>query len=247
MVVLYFYTVSLGDRSVLISSIVPAFLVYLSNVRRPKWGHIRLLSIFSVAIIGVFSLIRGRPYHSLFSNFNTEDLIYGFKAAFVNNEAFASHFSLYGALKFDIPLKPGYSILSLLVSIVPKIFWGNRPQTIYSYYAEYVGALPGRGYTLHHATGWYLNFGFLGIILGAIIVGWIWVYLYNISQKEACTYRNRTLCLYSKIGFYIFSGYIPIFIRAGIEVYKSAIIGVFFIPLIIIFLSSTKFSYGSCR
>ena len=89
-----------------------------------------------------------------------------------SNEAFAAHFSLYGTLKFNVAPTIGWSVYSLAASIVPRMVWADRPEDVYPYYAEQVGVNPDQGYTLHHATGWYLNFGFTGIIAGGLFVGW---------------------------------------------------------------------------
>jgi len=35
-----------------------------------------------------------------------------------------------------------------------------------------VGAIQNQGYSLHHATGWYLNFGYFGVALGAVVMAW---------------------------------------------------------------------------
>ena len=51
--------------------------------------------------------------------------------------------------------------------------------TSYQYYATGVGAREGQGYSIHHATGWYLNFGVAGVVMGAILLGRLWAGLYN--------------------------------------------------------------------
>ena len=100
-----------------------------------------------------------------------------------SNEAFAAHFSLYGVLAAGTAPKFGYSLYSLACSVIPRVLWPERPRDIYLYYSESVGTIQNQGYSLHHATGWYLNFGYTGVVLGAVALGLIWTACLNARQR----------------------------------------------------------------
>ena len=100
----------------------------------------------------------------------------GYIAQLERNEAYAAHFSMYGVLSRNVEPKFAYSLYSLALSAIPRIVWPDRPRDIYLYYSESVGTVQNQGYSLHHATGWYLNFGYLGVALGAVVMGLVWGY-----------------------------------------------------------------------
>lgn len=158
-----------------------------------------------------------------------------------NNEMFCASFSMYGALSKDIPKTYGSSFVSLAASVVPSIFWPNRPKDIYSYYANQVGAKKGQGYTIHHATGWYLNFGIIGIIIGAIVLGWIWAACYNLLSRisDPPTVLYKTIFILMANASLV--AILPQIVRAGPEAYKTLIFEAFAMPMLTIYFSSQGF------
>lgn len=155
---------------------------------------------------------------------------------FFSNEMFCAHFSMYGVLKHNVPLTYGSSVKSFFASLLPKIIYRNRPQDIYTYYAGQMKLKEGQGYTINHATGWYLNFGILGIIGGAVIFGLIWALSRNCSFIRIIR-ENKYLLLISRIMPALFVACIPFIIRTGPEGYKTLIFEAFLIPFLIIILS----------
>ena len=239
LIVLYLYTMSLGDRSLLLSTFTMGILIYLANASKPKMLLTIVLGCFSLGMIGVLSVIRGYAFSNLYSSVTFYDFLKGFLSIYTSNEILSAHYSLYGALKFEIPMTWGSSIISLFASTIPRIIWPSRPENLYFYYARNVGAAGGSGYSIHHATGWYLNFGIIGILVGAVLFGWLWAKLYNYTQSTECRVK-KSLDIFKKIAFYIFVGYIPVFIRAGIEGYKSVIMAVFIIPILVLWASTIR-------
>ncbi|HVO96434.1 MAG TPA: hypothetical protein VMT15_00115, partial [Bryobacteraceae bacterium] len=150
-----------------------------------------------------------------------------------SNEAYAAHFSLYGVLASGAEPRFGYSLYSLACSVVPRVLWPDRPADIYSYYADSVGAIQNQGYSVHHATGWYLNFGFAGVALGAIVLGLVWAYCLNAHQKirpgSGLLFR-----LFATISPWLFVACLPPLIRAGPEGYKGFLVEGLLIPLIVL-------------
>jgi hypothetical protein len=146
---------------------------------------------------------------------------------------------MYGALSQDIPLTYGSSLTSMLASTIPRFLWADRPVDIYSYFAESVHAVEGQGYTIHHAAGWYLNFGAIGLLFGAALMGWVWGRFYN-SFSDVYARTSRLHYIFSSIAPWIFVAYIHAMMRAGPEVYKGLFLEGIFMPLTVLLLASYR-------
>ena len=136
-----------------------------------------------------------------------------------SNEAFAAHFSMYGVLGRGPP-KFGYSLYALVCSIVPRVLWPDRPSGHLLLLQRQVGAIQDQGYSLHHATGWYLNFGIAGVVLGGVVLGLVWAFCLNAHQRI----RPRSgllFRLFAVIAPWLFVAYLPPLVRAGPEGYKG--------------------------
>jgi len=160
-----------------------------------------------------------------------------------SNELFASNFSMYGVLSKNVKAKFGVSFRYLFYAIVPRFISNNRPIDSYDYYATSVNAKEGQGYTIHHVTGWYLNFGIFGIILGAVLLSLIWVSFHNalfkIKEEKRLLFR-----VFIVICFATIVAEMPQIVRAGPEVYKSILIEAFIFPTMFFFLVIFKFKSG---
>ena len=144
---------------------------------------------------------------------------------------------MYGALEFRLEPTYGTSITNLAASVIPRAFWKDRPDDIYVYYAEGVQALPGQGYSINHATGWYLNFGVPGLIIGAILLGLVWTACYN-RFLQAPNHSSRWMRIFTLIAPWTFTSYLPMIIRAGPEVYKGVCIEAFLLPTLVFWIAS---------
>jgi len=152
---------------------------------------------------------------------------------------FAAHMSMYGVLSQYVPLTNGISIWGLACSLIPRVILSERPESAYEYYARKVNAVKGQGYTIHHATGWYLNFGLLGIILGAVLFAAIWVFFYSkIGGLNAGTHIYLNIIL--TIGLACLTAQIPTLIRSGPESYKALVFEAILILAIFIYLTRSK-------
>jgi hypothetical protein len=147
-----------------------------------------------------------------------------------NNEAYAAHLSLYGVLTTGTEPRFGYSLYSLACSAIPRVLWPHRPPDIYNYYADSVGAIQDQGYAIHHATGWYLNFGYAGVAIGAIVMGLVWGYCCNAQQRMSAK-SGFAFRLFAIISPWLFVACLPPLIRAGPEGYKGFIIEGLMIPI----------------
>jgi len=137
-------------------------------------------------------------------------------------------FSMYGVLAEGVQPRFGYSLYALVCSAIPRVLWPDRPPDIYTYYSESVGAIQNQGYSLHHATGWYLNFGYLGVALGAVVMGLVWAYCLNAHRRPGSGHLFR---LFGTVAPWLFVACLPPLIRAGPEGYKGFLIEGVMIPV----------------
>jgi len=226
------FTFVLGNKNEVFTALLTGVLAYAGSVRRPQWWKVGMVVAAGLWFLAAVDFFRATPLSRIGEAVLARGQDSGDVSHFVttSNEAFAAHFSLYGVLAAGTAPKFGYSMYSLACSLVPRVLWPERPRDIYLYYSESVGAIQNQGYSLHHATGWYLNFGYAGVALGAVVLGLIWTACLNarrrIRRRSGMLYR-----LFAIIAPWVLVAGLPPLIRAGPEGYKGLIIESFLIPL----------------
>jgi hypothetical protein len=222
----------LGNKNEIFTALLTGFLAYIGSVRQPNWAKAALAGLGGMWFLYVIDFFRGAPLsgmRQIISQRAEEATNVGHFLS-SSNEAFAAHFSMYGVLATHTPPRFGYSLYSLACSVVPRVIWPDRPRDIYLYYSQSVGALEGQGYSLHHATGWYLNFGYAGVALGAMVLGLFWAGCLNAHQlirpKSGLAFR-----LFAVIAPWALAAGLPTLVRAGPEAYKGLLIEGVLIPV----------------
>ncbi len=229
----FIYGMAMGNKAELFFASIAGIVIYTANTRRLRWARLALLGAALIAVLGIIDYARSLAVADL-----AEGLSSGRVAASVtdiarSNEAYAAHFSMYGVLHYKVPLTWGTSVASLAASAVPRLLWADRPGTVYEHYARYLGMAEGQGYTLHHATGWYLNFGVVGVVLGGLVLGGLWGLLFR-GSRPADPGRAGARAVGCAIAFAFFTGGIPSLVRVGLEGYKSVVIFSILAPLVIL-------------
>ncbi len=226
------FTFVLGNKNEVFMSLLTGLLCYLASVRRPSFFKAGLLIVLGMWFLYAIDFFRGTPISEMREAVNQRIEEATEVASFVtsSNEAYAAHFSLYGVLTTGAEPRFGYSIYSLACSVVPRVLWPDRPADIYNYYADSVGAIQNQGYSIHHATGWYLNFGYTGVAIGAIVMGLLWAYCSNAHQRIT-TKSGLAFRLFATISPWVFVACLPPLIRAGPEGYKGFIVEGLMIPM----------------
>jgi hypothetical protein len=148
-----------------------------------------------------------------------------------SNEMFAAHFSMYGVLHREVPVEPGISFRYLLASAVPAALGGERPPAAYDHYAEHAGLTPGQGYTIHHATAWYINGGWIGLLLGGLLLGAIWGAMLRWSTHRM---RSPLFAFVPPMLPLLLVAFLPALLRSGPEAYKMLVMEAWLIPLLVI-------------
>ncbi|HEY6161064.1 MAG TPA: hypothetical protein VI112_07570 [Bacteroidia bacterium] len=243
----------LGNKREILFGGIMGILFYIANVdHRINYKALALflvilmiplffndgLRAYSPTFLTKYFDTTGLEYHPDMEIVYTEFSMKGAALTFLfSNEMFCAHFSMYGILSHHIPLTWGTSLVSLGASFAPHALWPNRPATVYDYYVDQVHAAPGQGYTIHHASAWYLNFGVLGVIAGAVILGWLWVTLYK-KHLAVGVRPNGFLKLFFALGFASFTAQLPSLVRSGPEGYKAMFFEALLLPVLIIYAAS---------
>jgi hypothetical protein len=138
---------------------------------------------------------------------------------------------MYGILMKDVPPKPGLSARSLAASFVPSFVDKDRPQDSYEYYAGHMEFPPGQGFTINHISAWYLNFGYFGLLFGALVLAFLLLMPLHVQQYSQKVNR-RFAAWISLCGTTAFCAMLT---RSGPEVYKALLYEAVLIPMIILF------------
>jgi hypothetical protein len=224
------FTFILGNKNEVLAALVAGVLAYLGLVRKPNWIRTGLVVAGGLWFLYAIDFFRAVPLAGLEGAVSGRAKEATGLARFLtsSNEAYGAHFSLYGVLAGGVEPRFGYSLYSLGCSVIPRVLWPDRPQDIYLYYSESVGAIQNQGYSLHHATGWYLNFGYPGVALGAVVMGLIWAYCLNAYRHPGSGHVFR---LFATVAPWLFVACLPPLIRAGPEGYKGFLIEGVLIPV----------------
>ena len=203
-------SVVMGNRSMLVFAASGAALFYLANAERPSRaliGGVVAAGIVSMSLLGIFRGAGG------FRDLGGQSLVgkvrYVIADAMTQDvEPFSAHASMYGTLQKHVPLTYGVSFLWLVTSPIPAVIRPALVPVSYQHYAEHVGAFADQGFTLHHATGWYINFGVPGLIVGAVVLGWIWAALFNRFCAVAHS-RSHLGRVFSTVAFWSLTAFLP--------------------------------------
>ena len=237
---LLWFALMLGNKNELLFAGVVGALLYEVNARRTQPIGLLIAAVAGVATLRVIDTVRGVPLSSIagtIADMEPSQWLDLAQLLFSSNEAYAAHFSLYGALALRVPVTYGQSIISGVASVIPRAVWPDRPPDIYYYYAEQVGAVEGQGYTIHHAAGWYLNFGMAGIIVGAVVWGCVWGAC--LSARGVWSEGNpQFLRICGLIAPTMFVASIPMLMRVGIEGYKGLLVEGLLLPTLILAVAS---------
>ena len=226
------YLAMLGNKNELLSALILSGLFYSTNTTRIQWKLTIPMALVVFLFIGAINFLRSLPMLALLDTETWWEALEEAPGIRSSGEAFAAHFSLYGLLESHAPLTYRSSFISLATSLVPSVFRGERSSASYTEYAQSLGideGPTGESYTLHHATGWYLNFGLLGIVAGAVLLGLVWAWCSNAHAKAHKGDRRwqNLLAIVAPSGLV---SAIPPFVRAGPDAYKGLLIEAFIIP-----------------
>jgi hypothetical protein len=226
------FTFMLGNKNEVLTALLTGVLAYLGSVRTPSWIKVSLTVAAGLWFLNAIEFFRGVPLaemrEAVGERLNQSSDVGQLLTS--SNEAYGAHFSMYGVLAAGVEPKFGYSLYSLACSIIPRALWKNRPLDIYFYYSDSVGSIQDQGYSLHHATGWYLNFGSFGVAIGALVLGLVWAYSLNARGRIRAS-TGLLFRLFAVLAPWLFAACLPPLIRAGPEAYKGFLLEGVVIPV----------------
>ena len=234
------FNLLMGNRYEIANSVIAATLFYLVNDRRPSKALLAGVCFVGLVAVGYIGYTRGYGGEDVLVKGDFGEVVASsLNENLVSNEPFEAHLSLYGVIHKNVPVTYGTSFVSLAASVVPRNLWPTRPDTIYTYYIRSVGAPDTQGYNIHHATGWYLNFGPPGVIIGALLFGSFWAYLFNMLHSELHD-KSHVAQMFAILAFCTFTSGIPAIVRAGIEGYKTIALEALIFPTALFTLASLR-------
>ena len=230
------FTFVLGNKNEVLAALAAGVLAYVGSVKKPNWLRAGLVFAAGLWFLYAIDFFRSVPLADLRDAVTgrAEEATGLGRFLTSSNEAYGAHFSMYGVLAAGVEPRFGYSLYSLACSVIPRVLWPDRPRDIYLYYSESVGAIQNQGYSLHHATGWYLNFGYLGVALGAVVMGLLWAYCLNAHRRAGSGFLFR---LFATVAPWLFAAFLPPLIRAGPEGYKGFLLEGLLIPVAVLTLA----------
>ena len=232
------FTFVLGNKNEVFVALLCGLLAYLASLRRVNFIKVGLAAFCGLWFLYSIDFFRYAPVSQLSRVIEEriEEATEVGRFVSSNNEAYGAHFSMYGVLANGAEPRFGYSLYSLVCSIVPRVLWPDRPRDIYLYYSESVGSIQNQGYSIHHATGWYLSFGHLGVVLGAMVMGLVWSWCLNAHQRIKSS-NGLVFRIFATISPWLFVACLPPLIRAGPEGYKGWVLEGVLIPVVTLLFS----------
>ena len=128
------FTFVLGNKNEVLMALIAGFLMYVGSVRDPHPAKVLTAAFGGAWFLYAIDFFRAVPISemrdALASRFTQTTQVTQFVTS--SNEAYAAHFSMYGVLAARTEPRFGYSLYSLVCSVIPRILWPGRPQDIYS-------------------------------------------------------------------------------------------------------------------
>ncbi|WP_303841278.1 O-antigen polymerase [Selenomonas ruminantium] len=230
---IYFYLqLLMGNRSSLLIGGVVCILIYIeqNGIKRMLNRKALFYTVSGFMLISLITFIRLTTVDNIMNvlgNYSMDDIIDILSVGNDSIEKFAAHSSMYFSLRENLDINYGSSIYYLISSFVPGFLEVERPETIYQYYINGIGIVSNKGFTINHITAWFLNFGIVGICVGAYIWAKILIFLYD-KYRVKKTYHTYLMAVF-------FSSYAIQMIRGGgLESYKGGLLLGAVIPAFII-------------
>lgn len=217
----------LGNRNMLLCGLILTLIFYVELYGIKKAFAIKniALCVLAFSLILVINTLRGLSIVDIMTGNFTINISEMLMGANNSSEKYAAHISMYYVLNKDVPLTYGSSFLNLISSIVPSFLGAERPIDIYTYYIMQTAPWkPEVGVTINHATGWFLNFGIIGVVLGALV----WAHVLRLFYSKRIKFHYLIGCMY-------FSAVSIQLIRNGPEAYKGVLLMESIIPMMMIY------------
>lgn len=182
LILVFLISAVLGNRHILLSGLF-LYLVLFHDTE--KYSFKKIISIISVMTVGL-SLIMSiyvvrEADEGDFLTVNTEKIQESVINVFSSSEFIYAHMSMYGVISNNVEPYYGKSLMFLVSAALPRFINGSREDDVYTYYINEVNDNPFKGFSIANPTGWYLNFGAIGLTIGGITLALIACFLHRLS------------------------------------------------------------------
>ena len=244
-IVLMIFEFALGQRGDALIGVTIGLLLYMENSRRPRKLRVVAICMGVVLLFGSIYVYRRTPISELGRDVwagHGASVSEALTSVFASNEALWAHVSLYAVIHLHVPLRPGYSFVSLASSVIPRFLWQDRPPTIYEHYVKSIGAVGRSGYTIHHAAAWYLNGGTAGVGIGAALIAMTWIACFRARRGDTSAGGIWSVLIHvvGAVGPIIVVAYLPRLVRAGPEAYKGLVVEGLIVPICVLVVSTIR-------
>lgn len=241
--ILFVYATLIGSRSDLLFAFLFAMVFYLVNAKTISFYRLGSLVFSLVLIVAIVEMTRTIPIMNYLGLsvgpgipndevLNRLSIMSTLLSLMASNEMFAGHMSMYGVLYYDVPLTFGSSFNYLLYSMIPRFLSVNRPEDVYMHYVHSIHYSGIQGFTINHAAGWYLNFGFIGVLMGGTMLGSLVGYGQFLIGR-ACS-GSMPLRIFRIMFLLTICAFFPALIRTGPEGFKALVFEALLIPTVLI-------------
>lgn len=235
LLVVFLTSAVLGNRHILLSGVIFYFIL-TQDTERYNFG--KIMSISAIMLI-LMSLIMSiyvvrEASEGQFSSVNSDKVSESVVNALSSSEFIYSHMSMYGVIANDVEPKYGQSLIFLLSATLPRVINNSREDDVYTYYINEVNNNPFKGFSIANPTGWYLNFGAIGLLLGGAILA-----LVTCALHRGAYYSSSSRKLFFLLAFSLFVSDSIGFMRSGgPEPLRAVFLIKSVIPALIIYLFS---------
>lgn len=211
-VLLFSVLAAFGDKTSLFTGFL--FATCITVVHTARLGRRLVYLLVAIIILNVITIIRHNPVDtSIF------DILKASALSLLSHGETSATLSQYSIMNNNVKSFEGQSVIYIISALTPQLLYQfipifpQRSENPYTYFARSTGMLDNSGWGIHYASDWYMNFGWIGMIIGAVVLGLFHGYLY---RKSCCLVAWR----------FVFYGYVaafPLFIRSGMMGLKGAI------------------------
>tara|TARA_R110001592_G_scaffold85353_1_gene252174 strand:+ start:15262 stop:16551 length:1290 start_codon:yes stop_codon:yes gene_type:complete len=200
----------LGNRHILLSGMILYFVLFLDTKKYSILSFLKMVAVFVLILSSIMSIYVVREaQEGDFDSVNPEKVQTSIVNMFSSSEFIYSHMSMYGVYSNEIEVSVGKSLFFLVSATLPRVISNDREEDIYNYYIQQVSSNPFKGFTIANPTGWYLNFGIVGVFFGGCILGLI------CCSLHFCCYHNRKQSMFFILVFSLFLSDIIGYMRSG--------------------------------
>jgi hypothetical protein len=242
------FLTAIGDRHTLFQALVLSVIHLFASQGRKAWRNVAILGSACVLALLAGGSLRGLAWtEEGLAQAPKDDEVFTLPAiqhvprhtsGFVqkagekvfSNEFFCAHFSMYGVFMRNVPPATGISLRYLASSFLPA---RERSPTAYDHYAAEARLVQGQGYTIHHATAWYLNFGTIGVLLGGLFLGGLWTLMFRVRSMVPPGGKG-----FAQLLPWCFVAFLPSLIRNGPEAFKALLVEGLALPVLLVAFSA---------